>query len=254
MADALAVALHASGAETADGTGATAVDIGTLRTCLELLLDVTAVTGTFAAGEGLTVTVETSPDGTTGWQSVGTFTVAAAIGSEKLFFGGCREYVRVSWALTGSGSPSFTFSVSGDAHVLYAEPEDIDGSINAVALQSVSDQTKLKQLLRATGDVDASLNSAYEMPLTAWGPVVRGMTADRAMFYCVESRGFDPDNPSDQLIILKGGVMQPGGGRTSLQKQLDDIAAGRIKPREIVDSTPDTFEGGGFVISDTART
>ena len=252
MADALAVSLHASGAETSSSSG-TAVDIGALRTCLEVRLDVSAASGTFASGQGLIVTVETSTDGTTGWTTVSTFQLLKAVATIDRVIGRCRQYVRASWAITGTGSPSFTFALTGQAHTLYAEISDLALAITPSALQSVSDEDKNSQLLRATTDMETALNSAFELPLTAWGHDVRGTTADRATYYIMMARGFDPDNATDQLILLKGGVTTIDGRRTGAQRFLDDIAGGKLKPVGVADATPDDYEGGGFVISDDAR-
>jgi hypothetical protein len=253
MADALAITPHASGAEASDGSGA-AVDIGTLRTCLALRLDVTAVAGTFASGQGLTVSVQTSTDGSTGWATVATFAVKTAVGVQSKTIPGCRQFVRASWTVTGSDSPGFTFALTGKAHVLYAEPADLDLTINPLALQNVDDETRAKHLLRATTDMETALNSSNSLPLTAWGEDIRGVTSDRAMYYAMVARGFSPDSPADQLILLKGGVLMPDGRRAAAQKFIDDVAAGRIKPAGTVDQTPDVYEAAGYVVSDTART
>jgi hypothetical protein len=100
------VELAASAARTATGQGAAVAlgDRGTLR----LLLDVTAASGT------LDVTVETSFDGATGWRSLGTFAQKTAVASERKSFSGCDRYVRATWTVGGT-TPSFTFSVVGEA-------------------------------------------------------------------------------------------------------------------------------------------
>jgi hypothetical protein len=103
------VELAASAARTATGQGAAVAlgDRGTLR----LLLDVTAASGT---GPTLDVTVETSFDGATGWRSLGTFAQKTAVASERKSFPGCDRYVRATWTVGGT-TPSFTFSVAGEA-------------------------------------------------------------------------------------------------------------------------------------------
>lgn len=101
--------LHASAARTATGNGDSIElgDVGVLR----LLLDVTANAGT---DETLDVAVETSYDATT-WRQLGTFTQATGVTSERKSFSGADRYVRVVYTIGGTGSPSFTFAISGEA-------------------------------------------------------------------------------------------------------------------------------------------
>ena len=95
------------GPRTAGGFGPTVVagDKDTLR----LVLDVTAASG---ATPSLTVTVQHSPDGTT-WTTHSSFTARTAPGTERRVLPGVDNYVRATWAITGTG-PSFTFAVSGE--------------------------------------------------------------------------------------------------------------------------------------------
>jgi len=113
-----AVTLLASGARIASGNGSD-VDVGRFIMG-EICIDVTAVSGTFAAGEGLRVIVEgkdevtglyktiydsnsslgepiTAP--TTDWMTINTLAF---------------RVIRVRWEITGT-TPSFTFSVSMQA-------------------------------------------------------------------------------------------------------------------------------------------
>lgn len=108
IADTLSLSLHDSAARTATATGSS-FELGD-RGVLRLLLDVTAASGTTPT---LDVTVQTSYDGST-WRSVAAFTQATAITSERKSFAGCDRFVRVSYTIGGT-TPSFTFSVSGEA-------------------------------------------------------------------------------------------------------------------------------------------
>ena len=101
--------LASSAARTATGTGA-AVEVAD-RGSVRLLLDVTAASGTTPT---LDVTIETSYDGSTGWTSLGTFTQKTAVSSQRKNFGGADRFVRASWTIGGT-TPSFTFSVDGEA-------------------------------------------------------------------------------------------------------------------------------------------
>jgi hypothetical protein len=255
VANPLAITPHASGAETASGIGAS-VDIGALRTAVRLLLDVTAISGTFATNQGLVVTLETSVSGAGGWQQIGAFGLKAGqgfVGFEELTFARCRRFVRARWAITGTG-PSFTFSVSGAAHVLYAAPEDLGRyAIKDSALSSLSDAAKADALLRATADADAALNAAFTVPITAWGEDLRGRVADRAAFYALATRGFNPNSEADQIIVANGGLIMSDGTRTAVERWFQDVATGVYKPPEIVDSTPDVYEAGAFVVTNAKR-
>lgn len=104
-----AVTLAASAARTTSGSGSPFPMEG--HTALRLLLDVTAASGTTPS---LTVTVETSGDGSTGWRSAGAFAAKTAVSQERLSLGNLDRFVRVSWTITGT-TPSLTFSVSGEA-------------------------------------------------------------------------------------------------------------------------------------------
>jgi len=101
------VTLAPSTARTANGSGGPYV-MGA-RGTLRLSLAVTAASGSTPS---LTVTVETSADGTT-WYSAGTFAAKTTTGTERKSFSGMDRYARVSWAITGT-TPSFTFSVAGE--------------------------------------------------------------------------------------------------------------------------------------------
>lgn len=97
-----------SGARTVSASGAT-FEMGG-NTNLRLDLDVTAASGTTPT---LDATVQTSKDGAT-WRTLGTFAQKTAISAERKSFGGCDRFARIIWTIGGT-TPSFTFSVSGEA-------------------------------------------------------------------------------------------------------------------------------------------
>jgi len=74
-----------------------------------VLLDITAVSGTTPS---LTVTVETSADGST-WFTHTAFSAKTATGKDIQKLGNLGSYLRVSYAISGT-TPSFTFSVVVD--------------------------------------------------------------------------------------------------------------------------------------------
>jgi len=103
------VVLAAEAARTATGNG-DAVGLGD-RGTLRLLLDVTAASG---SSPTLDVTVETSYDSVT-WRSLGTFAQKIAVGTERKSFVGADRYVRATWTIGAVATPSFTFSIAGEA-------------------------------------------------------------------------------------------------------------------------------------------
>lgn len=107
-ADTVETTLHASAARTASGNGSS-VELGD-RGTLRLTLDVSAASGTLPS---LQVDVQTSADGST-WRTIGGFTALATTGSQRASFPGCDRFVRAAYTLSGT-TPSFTFSVSGEA-------------------------------------------------------------------------------------------------------------------------------------------
>ncbi len=102
--------IKASSAETADATGTIELDSKTAR-AIEIWALVTAVSGTTPL---LALVVETSIDGTTfaeqtrisGIAATGAFSVPLNRADHAL-----GKKVRVSWVITGTDTPTFTFSV-----------------------------------------------------------------------------------------------------------------------------------------------
>ncbi len=100
-----AITLLPSAARTSSGSGDGSSVAAELREA-NVLLDVTAVSGTTPS---LTVTLETSADGTS-WFTHTAFTAKTAAGKDALKLANLGSYVRVSYAISGT-TPSFTFSV-----------------------------------------------------------------------------------------------------------------------------------------------
>ena len=103
-----AVTLVSSGTRTTSGSSGS-LPIESIHT-LRLVSSVTAASGTTPS---LTVTLEHSGDGTT-WVAHSSFAAQTGTGSARKVFSGFDRYVRITWAITGT-TPSFTFSVSGEA-------------------------------------------------------------------------------------------------------------------------------------------
>lgn len=256
MANPIAITLHASGAEGSDGVGA-AVDV-TLdsdgvstypRSAAKLLLAVTAVSGT---GPTLDVVVETSASGTGGWQQIGAFSTAAAEGHQRLAVAGAERYVRARWAIAGDDAPSFTFALSGDAVTCYAIPEDMHAlGLPAEALEGVADDVIARQLIANTDLVAGYINASHEAPLTAWGDDIRRAVAILTARDGLQVIGSRPDEFDEGFRLAVHEMV--GDPSTSRMGWLELVAAGKLTPVGIVDATPDTYEGGGFVESEAPR-
>ena len=102
-----------SGAVTT-ATGAVAnssYELGDQNT-LRLTLNATAVSGTTPS---VTVTVETSADGSTNWQTVASFAAVTAVSSQRKVFTGLDRFVRLNATAVSGTTPSVTYTVSGES-------------------------------------------------------------------------------------------------------------------------------------------
>lgn len=108
------VAFNAGASFTTTATGAVAgstYEIGDQST-LRLTLAASAVSGTTPS---VTITVETSADGSTGWTSVGAFAAQTAVGSQRKIFTGLDRFVRLNATAVSGTTPSVTYTVSGES-------------------------------------------------------------------------------------------------------------------------------------------
>jgi phage gp36-like protein len=238
MAHATAITLAASAARTATGSGS-AVDLASATTA-DLRLLVSAVAGTSPT---LDVSVQTSDDGAT-WQTLGSATRMVATGSQPLRLSGALRYVRAAWTIGGT-SPSFTFSLSGSALVVYAAPADLDRlGVAALANEDFTNEDKDRALASATTEADGYLNARYTLPLTAWGDDLRQHVVNIAAYRLLVRRGWSPVAPEDQTLRT---------GHADAMAWLQKVKDERISPPGIVDSTPDVYDAGGFVVSKAKR-
>lgn len=103
------VVLAEAVARTTTGTGS--ANNGTAQSTAGFVahLHLFAISGT---NPNVTVTIEDSADGATGWATIGSFTALTAIGSQRIEVAGTvRQYVHAKWTITGTG-PSATFVVA----------------------------------------------------------------------------------------------------------------------------------------------
>jgi hypothetical protein len=168
MTTSAAVSLLSSSARSGSGSGS-AVDLVEKTTAI-LYLDVTAIT----AG-ALTVTMQTSPNGTSGWTTVSpgdgaggslVFTAASAVGLQKVIFPGCSQYVRASWSVSGGGTA--TFAVTGSAYLVFSTPADLLSlNVRTKTLSNISHTVLDGHLRRTTDKIISSLaTQKYLRPFT----------------------------------------------------------------------------------------
>jgi len=217
MANALAVILHAFGAESGSGSGPDR-DIEPLRTAAELTLSAQQVVGTLA------VTLQTSPDGTS-WRNLGTFdAITASSGAQTKSFFGCDRHLRVTWP---SGT-SAVFSVAGQAHTVFATRQDLRLAMPARQLSEASDELIAEALIKGSADVEDALLNVGDGPITEWSPSVRVRAAAIAAYHIMLSPGFAGAG-IDELVVK---------GWDDAQKWLTRIAKRDLAPAG-VSPTPD---------------
>lgn len=238
MAGSLDVTLLASAARTVSGSGAS-VDLG-LRTAFALDLVVSAASGTTPT---LLVKVETSKDGAT-WRPLDSFAQVASAGPVTRFFAGADRYVRAVWTIGGT-TPSFTFSLSGQALLVYCTPDEVRRlGVAAEALANVSAALIAEHLITNTDDIDDKLCKRWKLPLTKWPSSLRKHLAAITAWTVLSHRGVNPTT-----------------GDVDLQKRHDkawkdvmDLAENRAgSPDGYVDSTPTVTEDGTYTFSRARR-
>ena len=240
-----ALTVLASATQSASGNGA-AVDLSLLSSltleAVRLAVDVSAIAG---PDPTLTVYLETSADSAS-WTSLGSVDVTGT-GRVELARAGCLRYVRARWVIGGTGSPSFTFGVSGTAHQVYAVPSDF-GALGVGPDQWAGREGEVVLALiaeTATAEGYFSGSSRFVPPLVSWGQDLRLAVCKLAAYDVLSAAvGFDAEQANNQNWILR---------YEQALAWLKDVQAGRATPANIVDSTPTETEVSLIVDSDTAR-
>ena len=237
MADKLDLTLHALAAETSDSTG-TSVDIGLLRRAVIIDLEVVLVAGTTPT---LVVELQTSSDDAN-FRTMRKFDKRTTpTKRERFYIFGAEQFVRAKWTITGTAGPSFTFSLLGEAHVIYAEPEDSNRPRPVVNDFDVDFVTE--KFVKASSEAEGYLAGGFNMPLTDWGEDLREHVANMADFALLKKRGFDPEG-ADEVVRM---------GRKDAIQWLSKVSTGAVKPPSIIDATPDILETGVFTNSQIKR-
>jgi phage gp36-like protein len=119
----------------------------------------------------------------------------------------------------------------------------VEMGVDAAAVTAACDAILTKRSVYADGYLSAS--GKYTLPLTAWGDDLTLAVAQLAAWDIMTvAIGFDPEGGANANWIER---------RNEAQRWLEWVAAGKISPVGIVDSTTDTSESGFDVDSDTSR-
>lgn len=230
----LSIGLHASSEETANGSGAS-VDLHASsipRSAVSVALTVSAASGTFTAGQGLTVILEHSADEET-WTTLSSFATVASTTYSIKVSGGSRRYLRARWTITGTASPAFTFKLDGTASVSYADPADFDiHGLPSKATDGVSDEIKVRTLLACSDMIDGRMFTATDsLPLKSWGEDVRALCVDLASWRMMARKGFNPELPGDLVVRQRYddavswlAMVSAGKGSTATTDQTPDVS------------------------------
>lgn len=241
MPDPKTVTLHASAAETTSGLGPV-VDVG-VRTYNEVNLAVTAISG------NLTVTIESSA-AQLSWSALGYFKEITSVLSRTIIVPDGQRYLRARWALTGTA----TFAVTDVAHQLYATPADVAKTgIAKATLDSIPVVDIATACLNASSEAEGYLAASTTLPITSLDAATRQHIARMALF---ETFRFRPTH-----VATHAGMIEIG--RSDALAWLTKVAAGKLRPVELVDSAAETpgsgssgstgTAGGAFVISLPSR-
>lgn len=235
----LALTLHAAGAESSSGAGAS-IDIGA-RALARAHIDITAVSGTAPT---LDVVLETSRDQVI-WRAapVGAFAQATAAGTQTRAFLDLERYVRARWTIGGTGSPSLTFSIVGSALLVYANSRHLDAlALRAEAAVQLTPEKRADALEAASDEADAYLDERYELPLVTWPLSLSRHTGAMASLIVMTARGYSYEPGTRDSFK---------DGHDRALEYLRKVAADGDPG--IVDSTPTVFEGAAAVITNARR-
>lgn len=126
----------------------------------------------------------------------------------------------------------------------YADATDLERyGLPPDALEEIDSDTKTAALEAASKVADGYLGSAFVLPITAHGEDLTRAVVAIAVYDLMTRRGYNPDGTDSNIRLRYEDAI----------RWLDRVAAGRLTPADIVDSTPEVFEGGSFVVSKAKR-
>lgn len=224
--------LLASTVITADGaTAGTAITDGANAALLTVA--VTAYTQS-AAGSSVKVYIDRRATSSDLWVEGETLTFTATgtqvVGVEL------GALTRVRWDVTNMTDA--TLQVAGPSTLVYCSPSELTLAIVEKAIAELTLTEKVKACITATDTVNGYLQS-YVLPLVSWTSDLTLKVGYIAAAILVTQRGADITGP-DSLVYLE---------RDKAISWLNLIAAGRLRPPGIVDSTPEVFDAGAVVTS-----
>jgi len=231
VANPLTLELAPSAARTTGASGA-AIDIGALRTAARVETAVTVAAA--GADHVLGLTLETSGSASGPWRAVadlGAFQPGAEPAMLEKYVAGLQRYVRAKWTIDGA-APSFTFQVTAEAHVLYAEPKHIR--------RFGTDDELAEFCIMASTEADGHLAIGRTLPLTKWDADLRRHVSKIAIYIFLNDGGRVPTGPDDLIDIEYKDAI----------KWLRGVGNGTIVPPGLVDSTPEVNEAAYAVVSD----
>jgi phage gp36-like protein len=125
----------------------------------------------------------------------------------------------------------------------YATPTDLASyAINPTAFAGISTASQQAQLDAASTVAEGYLSDQYHLPIVAPYPIdLKMAVCSIAAFFLMTFRGYQPGG-ADEMIRMR---------YDDAIKWLSGIAQGMISPGGIIDSTPNTREGGPRVVSGT---
>ena len=177
-----ALMLHAVGAELGAGTSA-ALDIGDGRSAAFVSLR------SFAGG-ALQLTIETSPDGVTGWRKAGELIRSGAVSAlTRIPIDGLERWLRATWP----SSTDATFTLTAVAHQLYATREDLFAKLSREHCKRADEKEPgavARALIEASCAVEDKLDATYGLPLASVSESLVGATASIAAFTVLQRNGF----------------------------------------------------------------
>lgn len=184
----------------------------------------------------LTITIERSGDGQSGWTTAATLAAISAAGEYSIESADLDRFVRVKYVLSGVGP--WTFGVRGTAHLIYARVRDRARiGIRSGAIPDTTSAQYLDALLAASATVESYLNR-YDHPLRQWGDDVRQAAIALADWQLLSTRSKDPARANEG-----GGAYQVEADRWTQWLRLvagaEPGTTGRkLVPSSVVDSAP----------------